>query len=161
MTVVRDRKIRTVPRTNQIVGFVTVRTWKKMMVLIFLKWFLFLGSLVLPTPSLLSKKITSENSGEIVPLWDVPLHFICFSWFNYYFFYAFMYYLSIVLDLDWFITLLIDWFIDWIVYLFFLCPHSTLSQKLFSCNLAISLAQDVGETKRQQCPHLCAWGNSL
>ena len=65
------------------------------------------------------------------------------------FFYAFMYYL------------LIDWFIDWIVYLFFLCPHSTLSQKLFSCNLAISLAQDVGETKRQQCPHLCAWGNSL
>ena len=29
MTVVRDRKIRTVLRTNQIVGFVTVPAWKK------------------------------------------------------------------------------------------------------------------------------------
>ena len=29
VTVVRDRKIRTALRTNQIVGFVTVSAWKK------------------------------------------------------------------------------------------------------------------------------------
>ena len=29
VTVVRDRKIRTAPRTNQIAGFVTVPSWKK------------------------------------------------------------------------------------------------------------------------------------
>ena len=29
VTVVRDRKIRTALRTNQIVGFVTVSSWKK------------------------------------------------------------------------------------------------------------------------------------
>ena len=31
MTVVRDRKIRTALRTSQIVGFVTVPAWKKLM----------------------------------------------------------------------------------------------------------------------------------
>ena len=32
VTVVRDRKIRTALRTNQIAGFVTVPSWKKIMV---------------------------------------------------------------------------------------------------------------------------------
>ena len=34
MTVVRDRKIRTALRTNQIVGFITVPAWKKMIAFI-------------------------------------------------------------------------------------------------------------------------------
>ena len=34
LTVVRDRKIQTVLRTNQIVGFVTVPAWKKIMLVI-------------------------------------------------------------------------------------------------------------------------------
>ena len=33
VTVVRDRKIRTAPRTNQIAGFVTVPSWKKIKIL--------------------------------------------------------------------------------------------------------------------------------
>ena len=31
VTLVKDRKIRTAPRTNQIAGFVTVPAWKKIM----------------------------------------------------------------------------------------------------------------------------------
>ena len=36
VTVVRDRKIRTALRTNQIVGFVTVPSWKKIIAVIYL-----------------------------------------------------------------------------------------------------------------------------
>ena len=36
VTVVRDRKIRTALKTNQIAGFVTVPSWKKIMIFIFL-----------------------------------------------------------------------------------------------------------------------------
>ena len=48
VTVVRDRKIRTALRTNQIAGFVTVPSWKKIMILMMLLLEFFIESTFFP-----------------------------------------------------------------------------------------------------------------